>query len=401
MKKLVSVVCGLGMVAGLGLASPALAADSAGAQSTQGATEGYTYNLLTGETDDPRAVAVFAQLDQIDPQWRQKLAERLENPGEVALLEALQRAINPGDYVCDATPLDAYVEEITADLDFWTIFLLSFLGALDMPTYDALIWGTEGDPDYALPGDAKGLRKAFSKAQKFWDVQTDDIQLIGMHGEMVVDEDRVERYYEELYGYPEEEAAELADLIAEFVLSDPGLEGGDHPIFTLNAFAFSAEGETDPFFASIPDKIVMGEGIIEATDWMGLGSAGQQAILSHEFAHHVQYEQGAFDSDLPPNEATRRTELMADAYASYFSAHRKGLNLRKDTILTVQQSFYNVGDCGFTNPGHHGTPNQRLRAAEWGANLAISAQKQGHVLGSDQLLALFEAQLPIIVAPDA
>ena len=92
---------------------------------------------------------------------------------------------------------------------------------------------------------------------------------------------------------------------------------------------------------------------------------------------------------------------MADAYASYFSAHRQGLNLRKDVILKVQESFYNVGDCSFESPGHHGTPNQRLAAAEWGADLAISAQKQGHVLTVDELTELFEAQLPIFLEPDA
>lgn len=89
MKKLVSVVCGLGLVAGVGLASPALAAN------TQDAAEGYTYDLLTFETDDPRAEAVFAELDQIMPDWRERLAARqLDNPGEVALLVALNRAIN-------------------------------------------------------------------------------------------------------------------------------------------------------------------------------------------------------------------------------------------------------------------------------------------------------------------
>lgn len=396
MKKLVSVVCGLGLVAGVGLASPALAAN------TQDAAEGYTYDLLTFETDDPRAEAVFAELDQIMPDWRERLAARqLDDPGEVALLAALNRAINPGDYECGPTPLDAYVEEITQDVDFLTILILALLGVLDMPSYDALLFGTEGDPDYALPGDAKGLTKAFTKAQRFWDVESDDIQLIGMHGEMVTDQERVERYYEVLDGLSEEEAAEMADLVVELVAQDPALDGGDHPLFTLNAFAFSAEGESDPLIGSIPDKIVMGEGIVEANDWMGLGSVGSQAVLSHEFAHHVQYEEGLFDADLPPNEATRRTELMADAYASYFSAHRKGLNLRKDVILTVQESFYAVGDCSFSSGGHHGTPNQRLRAAEWGADLAISARKQGHVLSLDELLARFEAQLPIIVAPDA
>ena len=395
MKKFVSAVCGLGLVAGMGFTAPA------GASETD-AQDGYTYDLVTMTTDDPRALAVMAELDATVPDWREQVsAARVANPGEQPVYDAVNRAINPDDYECGATPLDAYVDEILADVDGITVFLLFLFGALDMPTYDALLFGTEGDPDYALPGDAKGLNKAFSTSQKFWDIESDDIQLIGMHGEAVVDVDRGARLNEVLYGMSEEEARDMAEYVAEFVNDTPALEGGDHPIFTLNAFAFSGADETDPFLSSIPDKIVMGEGIIDAVDWMGLGSSGAQAILAHEFAHHVQFEEGLFDSDLPQNEATRRTELMADAFASYFSAHRKGLNLRKDVILKVQESFYNVGDCSFDSPGHHGTPNQRLKAAAWGADLAIAAQKQGHVLTIAQLTARFEAQLPVFLEPDA
>lgn len=396
MKKFVSAVCGLGLVTGVGLAAPGVAAEQDAPE------QGYTYDITTMTTDDPRAQAVMDRLDEIDPQWRARLSDpRVVGPGEQPVRDAVNRAINPDDYECGATPLDAYVEQLLADVDFLTLYILLLTGALDMPTYDALLYGTEGDPDYAVPGDAKGLNKAFTKSQRFWDIDSSDIELIGMHGEMVVDVDRVTRLNEVLYGMSPEDAQEMAELTAEIINEDPALAGGDNPIFTLNAFAFSADGQTDPLIASIPDKIVMGEGIIEAVEWMGLGSTGAQAILAHEFAHHVQFEAGLFDSDLPEPEATRRTELMADAYASYFSAHRRGLNLRKDVILKVQESFYNVGDCSFESPGHHGTPNQRLAAAEWGADLAISAQKQGHVLTVDELTELFEAQLPIFLEPDA
>lgn len=395
MKKFVSAVCGLGLVAGVGLAGPA------GADEVDG-SQGYTYDLVNLTTDDPRAQEVLAELDEAVPGWRAKLADAsVDAPGEQPIEDAIRRAINPDDYQCGTTPLDDYVDAILADVDPFTLLFLLLLGGLDIPTYDALLFGTEGDPDYALPGDAKGLNKAFSKSQKFWDIYSEDIQLLGMHGETIVDLERSSRTYEVLYGLSEAEADEIAGLMAELVMEDPALEGGDHPLFTLNAFAFSADGETDPVIAAIPDKIVMGEGIIDAVNAMGLGSTGAQAILAHEFAHHVQFEAGLFESDLPAPEATRRTELMADAYAAYFAAHRKGLNLRKDVILQVQESFYNVGDCGFDNPGHHGTPNQRLAAGEWGADLAISAQKQGHVLTVAQLTDLFEAQLPVFLEPDA
>ncbi|MGD8149892.1 hypothetical protein [Ornithinimicrobium sp. Y1694] len=395
MKKFSSVLCGLGLVAGVGLASPAGATPGE-------AHEEYTYDLVTMTTDDPRALALMDQLDATVPDWREQFSSpRLSSPGEQPVKDAINRAINPDDYECGATPMDAYVDGILADVDFFTLFVLILSGALDMPAYDALLFGTEGDPDYALPGDAKGLNKAFSKAQKFWDIESDDIQLIGMHSEAVVDVERATRLNEVLYGMSAEDAREAAEIVADMVNSDPALAGGDHPIFTLNAFAFSAEGETDPVIASVPDKIVMGEGVIDALNWMGLGSTGAQAVLGHEFAHHVQFERGLFASELEGPEATRRTELMADAFAAYFSAHRKGLNLRKDVILKVQNASYSVGDCQFDSPGHHGTPNQRLAAASWGADLAIRAQKQGHVLTIERLTDLFEAQLPVFVAPDA
>ena len=83
-------------------------------------------------------------------------------------------------------------------------------------------------------------------------------------------------------------------------------------------------------------------------------------IMAHEFAHHVQFELGVFDTGpTDPAEATRRTELMADAMAAYFGVHKKGLALNKKRVIDALLSFYTVGDCEFADPGHHGTPLQR------------------------------------------
>ncbi len=93
--------------------------------------------------------------------------------------------------------------------------------------------------------------------------------------------------------------------------------------------------------------------------------------MAHEFGHHVQYELGVFDTGpTDPAEATRRTELMADAMASYFGTHKKGLALNSKRVADALLSFYTVGDCYFDDPGHHGTPLQRQRAADWGSGLA-------------------------------
>ena len=37
----------------------------------------------------------------------------------------------------------------------------------------------------------------------------------------------------------------------------------NNPLWTLNAYAFSGEGETDPVLAALPDKLVIGDGILD------------------------------------------------------------------------------------------------------------------------------------------
>ena len=179
----------------------------------------------------------------------------------------------------------------------------------------------------------------------------------------------------------------------------PVFEGGNNALFTLNAYAFSAEGDPDPRVAGIPDKLVFGDGILEALEFMGIGNVGSRAVMGHEFGHRIQFEKNLFDSPLTGPEATRRTELMADSFATYFAAHPRGLSLQGRRLAQAERTFYEVGDCAFDNPGHHGTPNQRLRAAEWGSDLAIATKPR--ILPSLTVARLFEARLPEFVAPDA
>ncbi|MFI7004957.1 hypothetical protein [Streptomyces sp. NPDC050145] len=92
---------------------------------------------------------------------------------------------------------------------------------------------------------------------------------------------------------------------------------------------------------------------------------------------------------------------MADALGTYFTVHKQGEALNKAYTLQDLRTFYNVGDCGFANPGHHGTPNQRYRSAAWGADLVKSADDQGHILPSLTVAGAFDKALPELVAPDA
>ena len=71
-------------------------------------------------------------------------------------------------------------------------------------------------------------------------------------------------------------------LLVRRLLSDPGLDGGASPIFTLNAFAFSGVGDPDPVISSLPDKLIFGDGMLDALGAIGVGDVGPRAVLGHE-----------------------------------------------------------------------------------------------------------------------
>ena len=183
--------------------------------------------------------------------------------------------------------------------------------------------------------------------------------------------------------------------------TEPTVNGGNHPLFTFNAFAISAPE------LGIPDKIVMGDGVLDAYKAIGFDDVALQAIFAHEFGHHIQFERGFFN-ELPPGsdpstvdaaELTRHNELMADAFSAYYLTHSRGASMNRKRVEQFLQVFFEVGDCAFTDPGHHGTPIQRMRAAQFGFDVADQAQKQGHILTAAQFHALFEARYTTFVAP--
>jgi hypothetical protein len=378
---------------------------AAGAAATAVSTNGYTYDYATGATTDPRAASLVAALRaHLPADWRARQARALDRLGldRSAAQEALERAIDPTQYQCSPTRLDAYVKGVLDGIDPGSLFVLSLFGGLDYPTFDAILFGAPGDARYALPkAYTNELSHSFRAAQKFWDTDGSDIQLMAMHGDVMQDQPRMTQVIELLFGASRDDAAQVAAIVAGIVADDPGLKGGQSPIFTLNAFAFSAKGETDPVISVIPDKLVFGDGMLAALQAVGVGDVGPRAVLGHEYAHHVQYDADLTASPLTGPEATRRTELMADAFGTYFVTHKRGLALNAARVLEAEQSFYQVGDCSFSSTGHHGTPNQRLRASTWGWSVAKAAQKQGQVLPSLTLDAQFEAELPELVAPDA
>ncbi|WP_148613062.1 hypothetical protein [Nocardioides rubriscoriae] len=323
---------------------------------------------------------------------------------DVPAQAALRDAVDPSP--CGTTLLDQYLDGVFASLtDEQFSFLVDHQDTLlNVPTYDALFFGTVGDPDFALDAHAAQLQHTFRDVKGFWsDVKSDDIQLIAMHGESLLSVSRITRTLTAMQAAgviaPTSPAAIQAE--AETVAGFMATQGDfvDNPLWTFNAFAFSGAGDPDPVVAALPDKLVFGDGILDAYDAIGLGDVGPRVIMAHEFGHHVQFEIGTFGSGpADPAEATRRTELMADAYASYYGVHKLGLALNKKRVVDALLSFYTVGDCQFASPGHHGTPLQRQRAAQWGADQAAAAKPQSYVLPARTFQDRFDAALAGIVA---
>jgi hypothetical protein len=323
-----------------------------------------------------------------------------------AFANAARRAIDPGNYQCPGlTPLFNWyvaqaVEIITKEPAVFTTLYVD-LSADQIPTYEALYFQTRDTPQYfGYTGEFTNvILKTEKDVKRFWDISSADIQVVGMHGTMLLDAQRVARTYEAVFGLPSEVAAAVAAVVRSTMLQSQTVNGGNHPLFSFNAYAFTTFG------GSVPDKIVIGDGVLEGYKVLGFGDVAPQALFAHEFGHHIQFENGylgdagATAGSAP--EQARYIELMADALGAYFLTHKRGAAMNQKRVEQFLRVYYQTGDCGFDSDGHHGTPNQRMAAARFGFRLADQAQKQGHILTSAEIHALFVAEYPTLVAPDA
>ncbi|MFI6059595.1 hypothetical protein [Streptomyces sp. NPDC051286] len=405
MKKTASMAVSLAIAAtcALGVALPAHAADAtgtatAGSQSLQSA--------IDTSTLPPRLKALADEiLAKLPADWQSRAEAAAAKYGidDSQWSEMRDSVINPDDHQCPSTGLKTWARSLLMGAeDPFAIFMLSIFDGFNLPTYDALIFGTESESNkFGANGEyTQKLTSEMKNLKRFWDINSADIQLIPLHGADVFSSpQRVARTLSVLYGGTPESQLDLAEMFIELVNMEPILKGGANPIFSFNAFAYSEKRDPEP--TGVSDRIIMGDGILQGMSAVGLGDVAPRAIEAHEFGHHVQYANDLFVSDLPAPEATRRTELMADAFGTYYLTHARGEALNTKRLLGSEQSFYEVGDCGFDNPGHHGTPNQRLAASSWAASVANDASNQGHILPSLKFAGQFEAKLSDLVKPDA
>lgn len=253
--------------------------------------------------------------------------------------ELANSVIDPTAYVCGPTPLQDWLDSVPFPKQADVLFAMQFLGAFDLPTYYALLFGKESKSNtFGIDGDdTNPLNRAMKQLRKFWDIDGSAIQLVPMHGgETFANRDRVAQLYQLLYGFPEAASYQVADFVIAIVMNVPEFEKGDNPYFTFNAFAYDPGDDPEAAALGLTKRIVVGDGILEGVDAIGLTEdAVPQAILAHEYGHQIQYAKGLFESTLTGPEATRRTELMADDYGTYAMVHSKGLAINAKRTLQV------------------------------------------------------------------
>ncbi|WBQ02496.1 hypothetical protein [Kribbella sp. CA-293567] len=379
---------------------------TAPAQAATTRSTSVTSSVAAGDLSPQQSHALLEQLESKLPAgYEAKFEATKARLGlhDSDLQQTAVQAIDPTDYECPATtPVTDWVDASIAD---WTMddrlnaFIILLL---DPITYDALFFPEPANQRFfGLDGEyTTTIKNSFKGLQGFWDIRSDDIETVPAHGDTLLDQSRVARALTAAHGFSAADAASLAGSIAT-IANQPKFDFGNHPLFTFNAFAWSAEGEPIPGAGLPRDKIVMGDGVLEGFRSLGLGDVASKAILAHEFGHHIQYERKQFVSALTGAEATRRTELMADSYAAYFLSHQRGAHLRWSRVQQYLETFYDLGDCGFDAEGHHGTPNQRRRAATWGLTLATVTFVPRYVLPTVTFGKLFDKVLPQLVRPDA
>lgn len=297
---------------------------------------------------------------------------------------------------CNATDLALWLNGEISDWEGDIAFFAIYTGILDFPATEALLFENRSANQYfGVKGEySQRIQKTFKDLKRFWNIQSDDIVLAGMHGSILQNREKLIQTDMAIYGDDEITATYFADLILNLLKEVPQYRNGSHPMFTFNAFA--QQSFDFPPVGKIPNKIVIGDGILDGFSAIGFKDIAPQAILAHEFAHQIQFQLG-LSGNINTPEASRRTELMADAYSAYYLSHARGASMQWKRVQQFLQVFFNIGDCSFDSNGHHGTPSQRMAAARWAYNLANNAQKQGHIMTSQQFSKLFSAALPAIL----
>lgn len=316
--------------------------------------------------------------------------------------ELLERMINPEDFDCGPTFLNEYTSSLVRDLTEEDLELLNTFSII--PFFEAVFFDDIKDKDYfGYEGRfTSAMRYTFVDLRGFWDVDN-EVKLSDAHGTVFENVPLVAQIIQFAFvnfdeegnpvPIPGEVAFGVAQQLSEIFGSDR-FDNYNHPFLSFNAIYYPGSPEL-----GVPPTIAMGDGIMETYAKLGLGSMAERLILAHEYGHHIHISNGIITPFTP--EGTRFTELLADTYAAYYATHGKGLFLQPLVVERYVTTAFSIGDCGFGSPNHHGTPNQRARAAALGGSLAKQVGLFDPEYTSQEIFEIYLAAFPLLIKPDA
>lgn len=275
---------------------------------------------------------------------------------------------------------DGNPDAISVILDDY--FLINQIAAFDNINTDT--FGANGEYTRYVNNRVRSL-------EKFWDMR-DLISVRGQHTSTLENLDVIRYVYETYSTAPPEVINYLLGIAEHFNTTSDQIP--ENPFYASDGFA-SPDG-----------IIVIGDGIVSMLAETGLDpKVVWSGILAHEWGHQIQFQNfGNWQYPIPAfnntPESTRMTELEADFLTAYYLTHKRGGTYNWKRVEDVLASFYNIGDCGFDSPGHHGTPDQRLEAARQGYLLAASQKKKGQIASAQSVHDAFLAILPGVVGSD-
>lgn len=232
------------------------------------------------------------------------------------------------------------------------------------------------------------VERTFKDLKRFWNIKSDDIFIVAQKSTMFQDIDKIYEAFELRYpGRPDSTKDYYVQTMFD-IFNNEHFWGGTHPQLSIGAIAINAD--TSP---SGVGKIVIGDGTLMDFDAIGLGDVVPQAIVAHEFGHHLLWRSGVPNFLGDARELVRFFELAPDAMAGYYLTHKRGATMNWKRAEQFYEVFFNIGDCYHDFWWlHSGTYRQRRAAAKWGHDLAVSAQKNGHILTVQEVLAKLQEE---------
>jgi hypothetical protein len=131
-----------------------------------------------------------------------------------------------------------------------------------------------------------------------------------------------------------------------------------------NAWAQSAQ----------PYSIYFGKNLFNTVLEMDPSGISAIQISAHEFGHIHQYASGIYRNLKSGQPTSKRVELHADFLSGYYLGLLKA-DHPTASFWRAGSKIYEFGDYGYNNPTHHGTPEDRVAAAEAGFRLSYFEKK--------------------------